>query len=69
MMKASGSRLGGLTRELWAQWQQTKDYWKDAKCREFEAKYMEELVSTVDRTVTMIEQLDKLIAKVRKDCE
>jgi hypothetical protein len=68
-MKGSGSRLSGLTRELWAQWQQTKDYWRDAKCREFESKYMEELLSTVDRTVAMIDQLDKLVTKVKKDCE
>jgi hypothetical protein len=68
-MKASASRLGGLTRELWAHWQQTKDYWNDSKAREFESKYMEELVATVDRTVTTIEQLDKLITKVKRDCE
>jgi len=68
-MKASGNRLTAITRELWAQWQQTKDYWKDARCREFERKYMEELLGSVDRTVTVIEQLDKLITKVRKDCE
>jgi len=68
-MKGSGSRLTGLTRELWAHWQQTKDYWKDAKCREFETKYMEELVSTVERTVTTIDQLDKLVTKVKKDCD
>jgi hypothetical protein len=68
-MKASASRLGGLTRELWMQWQHTKDYWHDARAREFESKYMEELVATVDRTVTTIEQLDKLVAKVKRDCE
>jgi hypothetical protein len=68
-MKASASRLGGLTRELWMQWQQTKDYWHDNRAREFESKYMEELVATVDRTVTTIEQLDKLVAKVKRDCE
>ncbi len=68
-MKASGSRLGGLTKELRAQWQDTKAYWKDAKAQEFEHRYMEELLTSVDRTVTVIEQLDKLVTKVRKDCE
>ena len=51
------------------QWQHTKDYWHDARAREFESKYMEELVATVDRTVTTIEQLDKLVTKVKRDCE
>ena len=30
---------------------------------------MEELLASVDRAVTVIEQLDKLISKIRKDCE
>jgi hypothetical protein len=68
-MKASGSRLAGLTKELRAQWQDTKNYWKDAKSQEFEHKYMEELLASVDRAVTVIDQLDKLVTKIRKDCE
>ena len=68
-MKASGNRLSGLTKGLRTQWQDTKSYWKDAKSLEFERRYMEELLATVDRTVTVIEQLDKLITKIRKDCE
>jgi hypothetical protein len=68
-MKASGSRLAGLTKELRAQWQDTKNYWKDAKSAEFEQKYMEELLASVDRAVTVIDQLDKLITKIRTDCE
>ena len=68
-MKGSGTRLTGITRELWVQWQQTKVYWRDAKCQEFERKYLEELLTSVDRTATIIEQLDKLLTKVRTDCE
>jgi hypothetical protein len=68
-MKASGNRLSGLTKELRAQWQDTKSSWKDAKSQEFERRYMEELLATVDRTVTVIEQLDKLLTKIRTDCE
>jgi uncharacterized protein (UPF0335 family) len=68
-VKASGSRLAGLTKELRAQWQDTKNYWKDAKSQEFEHKYMEELLASVDRAVTVIDQLDKLVSKIRKDCE
>jgi hypothetical protein len=68
-MNASGTRLAGLTKELRAQWLDTKTYWKDAKSQEFEHKYMEELLASVDRAVTVIEQLDKLVTKIRKDCE
>lgn len=68
-MNANGTRLEGITRELWNQWQQTKECWQDAKSEEFERKYLEELVSGVDKAVSVIEQLDKLITKIRKDCE
>ena len=68
-MKASGSRLAGLTKELRAQWADTKNYWKDAKSLEFEHRYMEELLTSVDRTVAVMEQLDKLLTKIKTDCE
>jgi hypothetical protein len=68
-VKASSNRLSGITKELRSQWQETKNYWKDAKSLEFEQKYMEELLASVDRTVTVMEQLDKLITKIRTDCE
>ena len=68
-MNANGTRLTAITRELWAQWQRTKDEWRDAKSQEFEHRFMEELLASVDRTVTVIEELDKLITKIRKDCE
>ena len=68
-MKGSANKLSAITRELWSQWQQTKSCWKDARSQEFEKKYLEELVSSVDRAVTSIDQLDKLVTKVRKDCE
>jgi thymidylate synthase len=68
-MNASGNKLTAITRELWAQWHQTKACWKDALSQEFEQKYMEELLASVDRTVTVIDQLEKVITKVRKDCE
>jgi hypothetical protein len=68
-MNANGTRLAGATRELWLQWQDTKNYWRDAKSQEFEAHYLSELVATVDKSVAVIEQLDKLLSKIRKDCE
>lgn len=68
-MNASGTRLGALTKELFVQWQQTKQYWNDARSQEFERKYLQELFASVDKSVTVIEQLDELVAKIKKDCE
>jgi hypothetical protein len=42
-MNANATRLSGITRDLWGHWQQTKAYWRDAKCREFEEKYLADL--------------------------
>jgi len=68
-MSATGSRLSGLTKELIVQWRETQEHWQDAKAVEFERKYLEELRSSVDAAVTVIEQVDILLAKIRKDCE
>jgi hypothetical protein len=68
-LAGSKARLTGSTKQLWLQWAETKNYWKDAKSEEFEHQYLEELFLGVDRAVTVIEKLDELLAKVRKDCE
>jgi hypothetical protein len=68
-ISANGKRIEMLTRELVGQWEQTKHYWMDTKSSEFEHEYLEELRSSVDNSVSVIEQLDKLVNKVRKDCE
>lgn len=68
-VSASKARLTGLTKDLLARWEHTKDHWRDAKSEEFERKYIVELVSGVDRAVNVIDQLDKLVSKVRSDCE
>jgi hypothetical protein len=61
--------LTGLTKDLKSRWEHTKDFWRDAKSEEFERKYIVELVAGVDRAVNVIDQLDKLVSKVRSDCE
>lgn len=68
-MSANGARLEALTKELRVQWLRTKDYWSDAKSAEFEHKYLEELFSSVERAVSVIDQLDKVLGKIKKDCE
>lgn len=62
-------RLGGLTREINLRWEETKNYWRDAKSDEFERKYMVELGASVNRTLLIVEKLDELLKKVRSDCE
>jgi len=70
-MNPSGikNRLTSLTKGLATRWDETKNYWKDTKSQEFEQRYLIELFTNVDKTVTVLEKLDELLAKVKKDCE
>lgn len=70
-MNLSGSkgRLNGAARELARKWELTKNDWRDAKCLEFEHRYLQELFAGVDKTVAIIDKLDELLKKVRNDCE
>ena len=68
-MSGNSSKIMAATKELANQWSDTRQYWKDAKSQEFDRQYMQELVVSVDRALTVIEQLDKLFTKIRHDCE
>jgi len=70
-MNLSGNkgRLVGLTRDLSLRWEETKNYWRDAKSEEFERRFMVELGANVNRTITNLEKLEELLKKVRSDCE
>jgi hypothetical protein len=68
-LSGSKSRLAGLTREINLQWAETKNFWRDAKSREFEQRYMTELFANMDHTSLVLEQLEELLKKVRSDCE
>ena len=68
-LRGNANQLASLTKELQAKWHDTKTYWKDAKSAEFQRTYLDELQGTVDATVVVIEQLDKLLTKIRSDCE
>jgi len=68
-LSGSRSRLSAISKELAIRWRETKNYWRDSKSQEFEQRYMDELLARVDKTVTVIEKLDKLIEQVRRDCE
>ena len=70
-MSLSGSknRLVAITKELSNRWDETKNYWRDAKAQEFEQRYMAELFASVDKTITVMDKLNEVVTKVRNDCE
>lgn len=68
-MSASQNRLMSLTNNLRAEWEQTKSYWNDAKSREFEERFLQELIPAVNQAISNIESLERTLNKIRTDCE
>lgn len=68
-LSASKTRLAALTKELSVNWRETKESWRDAKAQEFEQNYLQELFDSVDAAIGVMDQLDKVLKKVRTDCE
>jgi len=67
--KGSASTLIQAAKELAVEWQETKAHWHDVKSIEFEQKYFEELPFRINRALAVMEEIDTLLRKVRKDCE
>ena len=55
------------TREILSE--QAKEQWQDVKSAEFERKYLDELISSVDAAMSTMDQLNKVLAKMKADCE
>jgi len=56
-------------RELSEQWHATKTSWRDAKALEFEKRYLEPLPGLISKTGAVMNELEVLLKKIRKDCE
>lgn len=68
-ISANAKVILGATRELARKWDQTRHHWSDAKSAEFERVYLADLFSDVERSVPILEELDRLITHVRNQCE
>ena len=68
-MSANGKTVVALTKQLSVAWDETKQHWHDSKSEEFEKRFLSELVSTVDRAGPVFDDLEKVLNRVRNDCE
>jgi hypothetical protein len=68
-LNAHRTRLTAITKELANKWEETQTYWKDTRSQEFGHQYMEQLLLQIDKAIAVCEKLDKIINKVRNDCE
>ena len=67
--KASIGKISKSTKALMVGWSETRHRWRDTKALEFEKKYIEPLPQAVEAAVKVMNELDKVLGKIRKDCE
>ncbi len=65
----SKGRLMGLSRDLLRIWRETRESWRDEKGREFDTLYMQPMFDAVDHAAKAIDDLDKVLKKLKDDCE
>jgi hypothetical protein len=70
-MNAAGAaaNLNQSVKNLNLKWQQTRESWSDLKSQEFERHYLEPMPGHLATAITVIEEIDKLLKKIRSDCE
>ena len=68
-ISGNGKMLVTATKDLSLRWAETREAWQDSRSREFEQKFLTELMASVERAAPVFDDLDKVISKVRSDCE
>lgn len=68
-LNASKSRLASLTTDLASRWRETQEYWRDERAREFGQHYMDDLLASVTHTLNSIGKLERILKRIREDCE
>lgn len=68
-MTGASNRLTALTKELFREWEQTRQFWNDDKSREFEERFINELMAGARQATNSIEILEQVLNKVRSECE
>jgi len=70
-MNAAGSaaNLVQSMKNLNLQWQETQTSWHDSKSQEFEKRYLEPLPGHIATALTVMEEIDLLLKRIRSDCE
>lgn len=68
-LSASKAKLAKATKDLSMRWESTRPHWHDRKSMDFEKQYLAALPDSVGAALTIIDEIEKLLKKVRQDCE
>lgn len=68
MSSEAEASLAAALQNLTVAWQEVRGHWRDAKCGEFEERYLRELPSRTTQAAATMAELEKLLKKVKNDC-
>jgi hypothetical protein len=67
--KGCSSTLAQSAKNLSAAWQEAQAHWRDAKAAEFQREYLDEIPALIGKSREALEELERVLRKVRSDCE
>lgn len=67
--RESGANLVQALKELSLKWGEARAHWRDIKSQQFQRDYLDDLPDHVQRTTSVVQEIDLLLKKVRSDCE
>jgi hypothetical protein len=62
------AKLVQASKKLLAEWQQTRENWRDENARRFEQQYMAPLEANIRSAVLAIERIGSALEGARQDC-
>jgi hypothetical protein len=68
MSSEAEANLEAALRNLRVAWQEVRTHWRDAKCGEFEERYLKELPSRTTQAAAVMSEIEKILKKARNDC-
>ena len=68
-LQTSTGRLQRETKRLREKWEQTKQHWQDQTAREFEEKYLQPLMPTLQLTLAAVYELVEVIEEAEQQCD
>jgi hypothetical protein len=69
MSSEAEASLAAALKNLNVAWEEVRVHWRDAKAAEFEERFLKELPSRTTQAATVISDIDKVLKRVRNDCE
>lgn len=68
-IRNSASNLSRAAKDLAAEWEETREHWRDAKSRQFAEEYLQDLPNEIAKAAAAMEEIGKVLRRIQQDCE